>query len=250
MSQTLSTRLHPLDAIRAMRNLMRDREDTRQVFLLMDALRGKTSLRQFARFRRTEVGKAVLAERRQLLDRLSDRDSLKALPAGTLGRLYYEFMAAEHLSAAGLVEASNFQESLPPGEDMTVFRERSREMHDLLHIVTGYGRDPLGEACLVAFSYAQTGQLGFAVIALFAGRRIAQARPGQPIWRAIFEGYRRGRSARWLIGADWEALLSRPVEAVREQFAVRPASYYPKILAAARDADPGEAARPATPMVA
>ena len=62
MSQTLSTRLHPLEAIRAMRNLMRDREDTRQVFLLMDALRGKTSLRQFARFRETEVGKAEKGE--------------------------------------------------------------------------------------------------------------------------------------------------------------------------------------------
>ena len=40
----------------------------------MDALRGKTSLRQFARFRQTETGRAVLAERRQLLDRLSDRE--------------------------------------------------------------------------------------------------------------------------------------------------------------------------------
>jgi protein-L-isoaspartate O-methyltransferase len=40
------------------------------------------------------------------------------------------------------------------GEDMTLFRERSREMHDLLHIVTGYGRDSLGEACLTAFSFA------------------------------------------------------------------------------------------------
>jgi len=156
-------------------------------------------------------------------------------------------MAAENLSAEGLVKASTIPQST---DDIIWFRERNREMHDLLHIVSGYGRDPLGEACLVAFSYAQTGQLGFAVIALFAGRRIVQARRGQPIWRTIFEGYRRGRSAGWLIGADWEALLSRPVEAVREQFAVRPASYYPKILTAARDAGAGEAARPATPMVA
>src|SRR5262249_50220007 len=42
-----STRLHPIAAIRAIRHLWRDREDTRQVFLLMDALRGKTTLRQF-----------------------------------------------------------------------------------------------------------------------------------------------------------------------------------------------------------
>jgi ubiquinone biosynthesis protein COQ4 len=217
-----------------MRNLLRDREDTHQVFLLIDALRGKTTLRQFARFRQTETGRAVLAERRQLFDRLSDRKILAALPPGTLGRSYYEFMAAENLSAEGLVEASQFREKLPAGEDMTLFRERSREMHDLLHVVTGYGRDPLGEACLVAFSYAQTGLKGFAVIAAFAARRIASARPGQPVRRAVFEGYRHGRGAGWFPGADWEALLAQPVEVIRAQFAVKSPTYYRKVLAAAR----------------
>jgi ubiquinone biosynthesis protein COQ4 len=141
---TADTSIHPLAAFHAMRALTKNREDTRQVFLLNDALRGKTTLRQFERFRHSETGQAVLAERRSLLARLSDRESLAALPKGTLGREYFEFMAAEHLSADGLVQASKFDESLPPGEDMTLFRERSREMHDLLHIVSGYGRDPLG----------------------------------------------------------------------------------------------------------
>src|SRR5271168_3988197 len=93
------TRLHPIAAFRAMRNLTRDKEDTRQVFLLNNALRGKTTLRQFARFRQSETGRAVLAEHRSLLDRLNDRAALAALPAGTLGRAYYDFMAAENLSA-------------------------------------------------------------------------------------------------------------------------------------------------------
>ena len=42
--------------------------------------------------------------------------------------------------------------------------------------------------------------------------------------RAVFEGYRHGRSAAWLPGEDWEALLTQPVEAVRAQFAVKPAT--------------------------
>jgi len=101
MSRPLSPRLRPIAALRAVRNLMRNREDTQQVFLLIEALRGKTTLRQFARFRRTETGRAVLGENRRLLDRLSDRASLAALPAGTLGRAYYDFMASESLSAEG-----------------------------------------------------------------------------------------------------------------------------------------------------
>jgi ubiquinone biosynthesis protein COQ4 len=234
MSQPASPRLHPIAALRAVRNLMRNREDTHQVFLLIEALRGKTTLRQFARFRQTETGRAVLGGHRRLLDRLSDRASLAALPVGTLGRAYYDFMAGENLSAEGLVEASQITMRTLPADDVTLFRERSREMHDLLHVLTGYGRDPLGEACLVAFSYAQTGLKGFAVIAAFAARRIARSRPGQPVRRAVFEGYRHGRSAGWLPGADWEALLAQPVQEIRAQFAVKQPTYYRTILAAVR----------------
>lgn len=232
MQQVTDTRLHPIAAFRAMRNLLRDREDTRQVFLLIDALRGKTTLRQLERFRQTEFGRAALADRRRLLDRLNDRETLAKLPAGTLGRAYYEFMAAENLSAEGLVKASTIPES---SDDQIWFRERTREMHDLLHIVTGYGRDPLGEACVVAFTYAQSGQKGLAVIAIVAARRVSRALPGQPGRRAIFEAYRRGRAATWLVGVDWESLLERPVEDVRAQFGIRPAVYYPQIIAAIRE---------------
>src|ERR1700751_5954107 len=237
MSQSPSYRLRPIAAFHAVRNLMRNREDTHQVFLLIDALRGKTTLRQFARFRQTETGRAVLSEHRRLLDRLSDRASLAPLPADSLGRAYYDFMASENLSAEGLVEASRITMQARPADDVTLFREPSREMHDLLHVVTGYGRDPLGEACLVAFSYAQTGLKGFAVIAFYAARKISRARPDQPVRRAVFEGYRHGRSAGWLPGADWEALLAQPVEAIRARFAVRPPKYYPRVLAAMRAAD-------------
>jgi ubiquinone biosynthesis protein COQ4 len=215
------------------RKLMINGEDTQQVFLLIEALRGKTTLRQFARFRQTETGRAVLGENRRLLDRLNDRAALGALPAGTLARAYYDFMAAESLSAEGLVELSKITRP-PASDDLTLFRERNREMHDLLHVVTGYGRDPLGEACLVAFSFAQTGLKGFAVIAIYAARKIARSRPDQPVRRAVFEGYRHGRSAGWLPGADWEALLAQPVGAIRAQFAVKPPTYYRRILAALR----------------
>jgi ubiquinone biosynthesis protein COQ4 len=240
MSRPPSPRLRPIAALRAVRNLMRNREDTQQVFLLIEALRGKTTLRQLARFRRTETGRAVLGENRRLLDRLSDRASLAALPAGTLGRAYYDFMASESLSAEGLVALSRIERP-PATDDVTLFRERNREMHDLLHVVTGYGRDPLGETCLVAFSYAQTKLKGFAVIAVFAARRIARARPGQPIRRAVFEGYRHGRSAGWLPGADWEALLAQPVEAIRARFTVKPPTYYHNILATAPSGTSGAA---------
>ncbi len=247
MPQSASTRLHPIAAFRAMRNLVRDGEDTKQVFLLIEALRGKTTLRQFARFRQSETGQRMLGERPSLLARLSDRAGLAALPSGSLGRAYYEFMASEDLSAEALVEQSKVQR--PAADDeITWFRERNREMHDLLHIVTGYGRDPLGEACVVAFSYAQTGQKGFAVIAAVTAFRLARKLPGQHVMRAVFEAYRQGRRAEWLIVADWESLLSRPLEAVRAQLKVSPSTRYPRIVPDVRriiSAASGQTAQPA-----
>ena len=234
MSQPTSTRLHPITAFRAMQNLKRNRENTQQAVALIDALRGKTSLRQFARFRQTETGHAVLAEQRHLLDYLSDWQRLAALPPGTLGRAYYDFMSSENLTAQGLVEASRIRETLPAGDDMTLFRERGRDMHDLLHVVTGYGRDPLGEGCLLAFSFAQTGLKGFAMIAIFVAQRISRRIRGLPVRRAVFEGYRNGRRAGWLYGADWETLLAEPVEAIRERFRINQPVYYPQVLAAMR----------------
>lgn len=236
MAQPTSTRLHPIVAWRAMQNLKRDREDTQQAVMLIDALRGKTSLRQFARFRETETGRAVLAEHRQLLDRLTNCERLAALPPGTLGRVYHDFMATENLTAEGLVQASQISENLPAGDDYTLFRERGRDTHDLLHVVTGYGRDPLGEGCVLAFSYAQTGLKGFAVIAMFVAQRISRRLRGQPVRRAVLEGYRLGRRAAWLYGADWENLLAEPLEAIRARYRIGAPIYYPKVLTAVRAA--------------
>lgn len=234
MSQSASTRIHPIAAFRAIRSLRRNREDTRQVFLLMDALRGKTTLRQFARFRGTAAGQRLLAERPSLLTRLADRASLAALPSGTLGRAYYEFMASENLSAEGLVAASNVPARPRMDDEITWFRERNREMHDLLHVTAGYGRDPLGEACITAFSFAQTGLKGFAVIAVVGALRIKRRLHGEPVLRTVFEAWRHGRRADWLIGAEWERLLGEPLEAVRAQFRVAAPTHYPRVLPSLR----------------
>jgi ubiquinone biosynthesis protein COQ4 len=246
MSHSAATRLHPIAALRAMRGLARDREDSRQVFLLIEALRGKTTLRQFARFCESQTGRAMVAERRSLLARLSDRAALAQLPPGSLGRTYCEFMASENLSAEGLVEASKIPRP-PAVDEITWFRERNREMHDLLHVTAGYGRDPLGEACVVAFSYAQTGLKGFAVIATIAALRIARRLRSAQVLGAVYEAYRQGRRAAWVIAADWENLLDQPLAALRARLQVVPPVRYPLLLPSVQRAVAAAAAQPAPP---
>ena len=47
--------------------------------------------------------------------------------------------------------------------------------------------------------------------------------------RAIWEAYRQGRRAQWLIGADWETLLAQPLDAVHARFRVAAPIYYPQL---------------------
>jgi ubiquinone biosynthesis protein COQ4 len=230
----LDTRLHPIVAFRALRQLIRNREDTRQVFVLVEALRGKSTLRQFARLHASATGRDLLARRPSLLAALSDRTSLAAMPLGSLGRTYYDFMTSENLSAEGLVAASKVRSVPPPADDLTWFRERNREMHDLLHVTAGYGRDPLGEVCVVAFTFAQNRQKGLGVVGVVGAYRIKKRLRDQPIWSAAWQAYRQGRRAKWLLDADWENLLPRPLDEVRAQFGITVPALYPRILPAWR----------------
>ena len=184
-------RIRPLDAWRAIRVLIQNPDDTGQVFRIIDALSGNSGERLFQRFRRDPMGARILGERRSLLTTLSDRAALKALPAGSLGRIYADFTRREQITADGLVDASMEGERIDRGPERRLFGERLRDSHDLWHVVTGYGRDLVGEAALLSFSFAQTRNpgVGFivAVAWLKAGRGEAR--------RLIVDGFRRSRRA-------------------------------------------------------
>jgi len=209
----LEDRIRPLEAWRALRALSRNPDDTAQVFRVLRAL--PNGDRVFRRFRKTESGRRLLAERPSLLAALGDREALLALPPDSLGHAYGRFMTAEQISPDGLVSAS----SDGPGarwidEEHRFVSERLRDMHDLWHVATGYGRDLLGEAALLAFTFAQTRTPGIGVI---VGHALWKARgdfaPARPI---IWQGFRRGLRAEWLPAQEWEKLLPRPLDAVRE----------------------------------
>jgi ubiquinone biosynthesis protein COQ4 len=163
----------------------------------------------------------VLVERRDIYPVLTGRAALRALPDGSLGRAYLAFMEAEDLSAQALVEASDSWEHDPVPPDVELFRTRMRELHDVTHIVTGYGRDPLGELCLLIHGYRQQGNLGRVMIVAMAWSQLPKAAR-----RAVFEAWRNGKTCGWLADQDWEALLARPLDEVRRDLSVAPPLLY------------------------
>jgi ubiquinone biosynthesis protein COQ4 len=222
-------------ALTALRKLLSDKEDTGQVFEIMGALNGDSTLKGYRRLLTTPNGGRLAYERVELAPRLMDDAWLDGFEAGTVGAAYRDFVRSENISADGLVEISRQRQSVVDQRHPHAwFGRRTRDAHDLWHILSGYHRDGLGEACLVAFSYAQTGSLGWAAIAVGAAVRSRRG-PNHPYKRAIWQGYQRGKAAKWLAGEDYEALMAEPLDAARRRLNITPATVYDAIPAAERD---------------
>jgi len=209
-------------AWRALRTLVDDPERTDQVFELINALSGNAGERLFQRFCADPDGRRLLAARPSLLATLADQGRLAALPEASFGLTYAEFMRRERIEAKGLVDAAQAvaeSRSLDPERDW--FFQRLRDMHDLWHVLTGYGRDIAGEAANLAFSYAQTRNRGIGAIVVAA----AVLGPWRLdfFWpRYLWRAWRRGRRTRPLAMADYEALLPLPLDEVRRRLHIEP----------------------------
>ena len=62
---------------------------------VINAMSGTSLEKTFVRFRKTEMGKKILSENRNLLTTLLDRESLRTHDVGTLGQAYLGFVERE-----------------------------------------------------------------------------------------------------------------------------------------------------------
>ena len=165
--------------------------------------------------------------REELAHKLDDPVWLARFGPGTVGAAYRDFREARGFTAEGLADEARKVAPLADAQHPVIwYSRRIRDVHDVWHVLTGYGTDALGEACVVSFSYAQTRNLGFAFIGWGAAREVQREAPSVPARRAVWQAYRNGRAARWLPGLDYEALFEQPLEAVRERLNIRPATVY------------------------
>ena len=191
----------------------------------------------------TESGARLLEQRSFLPDILDDHAPLKALPKGTVGRTYVDFMEREGLTAHGLVEESlaNRKQHENYDDDLLWYANRLRDTHDMYHVLTGYGRDALGEDALLGYTHSQHGGMGVSFIAFMGNRQIAKEAPKEArVKEVLAEGRRNGKAAKRIIEQDIIALLDQPIEDVRERLNIaKPVLYYQALeVFKAYDQDP------------
>ncbi len=203
-------------AFSAIRKLLNNGDDTTQVFLIMRALNVGNAPLNYARFIATAEGGRMAYERVELARTLSDPAYVAQFAPGTVGAVYRDFLAKTGYSADGLVEVSRVISEDDMLHPYAWFGRRVRDTHDIWHVLNGYKADEsLGEAALVAFSYAQVGGLGWAFIGGAAALKSISVTGNLLFAKAVWEGYTRGRKAQWLAGEDYEKLLHEPIEAAR-----------------------------------
>ena len=228
-----SRRIRPIKAYKHFRNLIKDKEDTTQVFHIVEALDGSNLEKDFKRFIKTPEGQARFTERKDLVPLLDNHDALRKLPIGSVGQHYCDFMESQGLSAQGLVdEYDRWGKRLEDYYDADVswYGNRRRDVHDLMHIMTGYSRDALGEACVLNFTHSQHGGLGIYFIAHMASLEVRKQAPkGSPVWRAVREAKKNGAIAENICKQDIITLLGESLEDARKRLNIKPASQYNEV---------------------
>ncbi|MDB2437989.1 Coq4 family protein [Hellea sp.] len=226
-------RIRPLKAYKHFRKLVEDKEDTTQVFHIIKSLDGSNIEKDFARFMKTAEGQARFTERKDLVPLLDNHAELRKLPAGSVGQHYCDFMESQGLSAQGLVdEYDRFGSSLEDyyDDDIVWYGNRRRDVHDLFHIMTGYSRDALGEACVLSFTHSQHGGLGIYFISHMVPIEIRKEAPkGAPVWKAVREAKKNGNLAENIMKQDIMALLAENLDEARQRLNIKPAVQYHRV---------------------
>lgn len=225
-----SSPVRPFHALASVFRLVTNKEDTRQVFEIVQALSGRSPKRLFKRFSATDYGRRVLAEPVKLENVLGDREGLRRLPEASLGRVYLDFMEGENLTPDGLIDAAEEAGIDFRGESQ--FEDYRRLFlhldvsHDLWHVLTGYGRDALGELCNLVYTRAQTGNAGFKLIVMigFAAQKLEA--PRAKIQKSLAEARRNSRNAAWVLEHDVEELLPLQLSEVRRRLNIAEPAIY------------------------
>lgn len=181
----------------------------------------------YRRLLRTPEGRALAESHGDYPSVFTDYARLRELPDGTLGREYVRQLDERGIHPGEITKATMpAYEGIEFSSDHAWVRDRQRDMHDLLHALTDYGIDMNGEGGLAAFTFAQTGNKGWAMLALL------NALTGLSTGRfdglvVIAKAYLRGRRARYILAEnDWERLFSTPIEDVRAELRIPPLAPY------------------------
>lgn len=85
-----------------------------------------------------------------------------------------------------------------------------------MHVLTGYGRDALGEQCVLLFTHGQNPSHGHLLLGYAGAYHMRRLRKtSAPIFKAIRQAHRTGKACPSLVGMSIRDLLSMDLQEAR-----------------------------------
>lgn len=220
-------------ALRHFKVIVKDKERTDEIFGYFDALPWRSVGETAAAFLGSDHGKHVYQSEPFLPDLLDDHATLRQMPKGSFADAYCDFMEAEGLTAYGIVEESEVTRKGVARIDDGVewYNDRLRDVHDIIHVLTGYGRDTLGEQCLFVWQSYQRpcpGRLSISWIAMLLMK--AKLKTKAAFFGAYLQARRDGRMTQRLAEQSIRELLPLPLEEVRRRLNIPEPTKYLQVL--------------------
>ena len=216
-------------ALHHFRELIKDKENTAEVAPIFEALPWRKVYQAATDFLSSERGQALRKSEPSLIEILDNHAELRKLPEGTLAHVYCDFMEREGLSAQGLAdELDKYRRPDQYFNDQAdwYFR-RMRDTHDLMHILSGFGRDALGEQCVLAFTYSQQPALAHLFLGYAGAYEIKRRmKTKAPIFGAVREAQRMGKACPRLIEQPIRELLATPIDELRANLNIAQPTLY------------------------
>ncbi|MCB1842109.1 MAG: hypothetical protein KDI09_04025 [Halioglobus sp.] len=165
-----------------------------------------------------------------------DLDALGRFRDGTLGHSYYHFILDNHLEEKIAMNYRQLHEhmdnsgqldSMPEEFKYTILR--GFQIHDFLHVLTGYDSSPFGEVALQAFTLAQKRFPYMSMWMSTLTTRMTYLEPETigPVMDAITDGWQFGRKVGNIVFLEYETMLDRPLVDLRREYGIDPTGSVP-----------------------
>lgn len=222
-TEGFSVRANPGRAVASWRGVLNPVNNHEQFLELIFAVAGPGFQDSYNKFRASPGGRRLLEERPDIVDLLGDTDRLRGCPKGSTGHAYLDFMSQNRLDA-GLYD--NTYHDLPAiaqrlgwDDDFHYVVHRGIGLHDVMHVLGGYGPDVGGEFGVLGLTHGQVGgRMTAATVGILMAAPLGVRRSDRLRWWR--ESVTRGREAELLFAAPYEELIDDPIDEVRARLGI------------------------------
>ncbi|BDA42733.1 Ubiquinone biosynthesis protein COQ4 homolog, mitochondrial [Coccomyxa sp. Obi] len=180
---------------------------------------GETALRgMHRRMQASTTGRKILEERPRITD--ATMHYAQSLPAGTFGHAYGDFMRRRNFMASERPPVRFIDD-----EELAYVAQRSREVHDLWHVLFNCKTTVLGELALKAVEFVQTGMPMTALSVMGASWRLKAEDRSRLISELLPWAVHAGSRSADLMCLYYEKHFEDGLEDVRHRWRIIPAPF-------------------------